>query len=760
MIEPFGNQYIVARPVYSKKGFEEEHEKKYRYHKTFLDNLRECCSCSSRKAKKIALSFLPIASWLPAYQIKKWLLSDIVSGISTGLVAVLQGLAFALLVTVPAGYGLYAAFFPCIIYFFFGTSRHISVGPFPVLSMMVGAVVTRLVPDPSVNATESSGTSVSTNATLLDQERVMVAASVTVLSGIIQLLLGVLRIGFVVIYLSDSLISGFTTAAAIHVLVSQLKFMLQLTVPAHTDPFSIFKVLVSIFSQIRDTNIADLVTSLIILVIVFVVKEVNQRFKAKLPVPIPIELFVTVIATGVSYGCDFKNRFGVAVVGKMQSGFQPPLTPSVDIFQKTIGDSFAIAIVGFAVAFSVASVYSLKYDYPIDGNQELIAFGLGNICGGAFRGFASSTALSRSGVQESTGGKTQIAGLLSAIIVLIVIVAIGFLLEPLQKSVLAALALGNLKGMLMQFAEIGRLWKKDKYDCLIWVVTFLCAIVLGLGLGLAASVAFQLLTIVFRTQFPKCSTLANVGRSNIYKNRKDFSDMYEPEGVKIFRCPSPLYFANIGFFKQKLISAIGFNPLRILRKRNKALKKIRRLLKKKQIQVTPKGLIYTADAIKDSDDELDNNQIEELDQPVNTKDLPFQIDWNSDLPPFLMVPKVHIHSLILDFSAVSFLDVSSVRSLKTILQEFVRIQVDVYIVGIDDELVEQLARCQFFDAEVKDSIFFLTIHDAVLHCLMKKDYNISKFNPTQEKEMAYDFTINTNGGLRNRECQVPVETRF
>uniref|UniRef100_A0A452SLB9 Solute carrier family 26 member 3 n=1 Tax=Ursus americanus TaxID=9643 RepID=A0A452SLB9_URSAM len=670
MIEPIGNQYVVARPVYSANAFGEEHKKKQRYHKTFLDHLKVCCSCSSQKAKKIALSLFPIASWLPAYQIKEWLLSDIVSGISTGLVAVLQGLAFALLVTVPPSYGLYAAFFPVLVYFFLGTSKHISVGPFPVLSMMVGAVVAKLSPSESTTTVEISNSSIS-NDSSTDEYKVMVAATVTVLSGIIQLLMGVLRFGFVVIYLSESLISGFTTAAAVHVLVSQLKFMLQLTVPAYSDPFSIFKVLNSVFTQLEKTNIADLVTSLIILLIVFVVKEMNQRYKAKLPVPIPIELIMTVIATGVSYGFDFKNRFDVAVVGEMNRGFHTPMAPDMQIFQETIGDSFSIAVVGFAVAFSVASVYSLKYDYPIDGNQELIALGLSNILSGSFKGFAGSTALSRSGVQESTGGKTQvIAGILSASIVLMVILALGFLLEPLQKSVLAALALGNLKGMLMQFTEIRRLWRKDKYDCLIWIMTFIFAIVLGLGLGLAAGVAFQLLTIVFRTQFPKCSTLANVGRSNIYKNQKDYSDMYEPEGVKIFRCPAPIYFANIHFFKQKIIDAVGFNPLRILRKRNKALKKIRKLQKKGLLQMTPKGFICTSDGFKDSDDELDNNEIEELDQPINTTDLPFQIDWNADLPLNISVPKISLHSLILDFSAVSFLDISSMRGLKTVITFF------------------------------------------------------------------------------------------
>ncbi|NWS88124.1 S26A3 protein, partial [Toxostoma redivivum] len=508
------------------------------------------CSCSSQRVKKIALGLFPVVSWLPAYRFREWILSDIVSGINTGLVAVLQGLAFALLVNVPPSYGLYAAFFPVLVYFIFGTSRHISVGPFPVLSLMVGGVVTRLVPD------DSTGNSNSTNTSTIDNERVMVAASVTFLSGIIQLLLGIFQFGFIVIYLSHSLISGFTTAAAVHVLVSQLKFMFQLPVPGFNIPFGIIYTLESVFSQITNTNVADLVTSLIVLLIVFVVKEMNDRYKEKLPTPIPIELLVTVLAALISYFVNFEEKFNVAVVGKLEEGFHTPVPPDISILQKCIGDGFSIAIVGFAVAFSVAKVYSIKHDYPIDGNQDLIAFGLGNIVGGSFKGFASSTALSRSGVQESTGGKTQIAGIISSLIVLIVILAIGFLLAPLQKSVLASLALGNLKGMLMQFKEVKILWRKDKYDCVIWVVTFLAALLLGLDFGLAAAVAFQLLTVVIRSQFPSCAVLANVGRSNIYRNRKDYTDIYEPEGVKIFKCSSPIFFANIEFFREKLITAV------------------------------------------------------------------------------------------------------------------------------------------------------------------------------------------------------------
>ncbi|GAB0175764.1 chloride anion exchanger [Grus japonensis] len=635
MVEPVGNHYIVARAVYSENLFNEEHEKLHRYHKTFWDHLKLYFRCSPQRVKKIALGLFPIVSWLPAYRFREWILSDIISGINTGLVAVLQGLAFALLVNVPPGYGLYAAFFPVLVYFIFGTSRHISVGPFPVLSLMVGAAVIRLVPD------ESDGNVTSLNMSAINEERVMVAASVTFLSGV-------------------------------------------------------FQTLESIFSQITKTNIADLVTSLIVLLIVFVVKEMNDRYKAKLPTPIPIELLVTVLAALISYFVNFEEKFNVAVVGKLEEGFQAPVAPNVSVLQKCIGDSISIAIVGFAVAFSVAKVYSIKHDYAVDGNQELIAFGLGNIVGGSFKGFASSTSLSRSGVQESSGGKTQIAGIISAVIVLTVILAIGFLLEPLQKSVLASLALGNLKGMLMQFKEVGVLWRKDKYDCI-----------------------------------------------------------YEPEGVKIFRCSSPIFFANIEYFREKLITAVGFNPLRVLRKRNKALRKIRKMLKKGELQVTPKGLICLANHIHESDEELDNNRIEELDQPTNMTDLSILINWGTDLPPGITVPQVNIHSIILDFSAVSFLDFSAMRVLQKTLKEFVRINIDVYIAGAHEGFLDKLERCAFFDEEIKPSMFFLTVHDAVLHILLKKDIACSpKSKLAEEKGSSKDYIITFSNGLRSREGTV------
>ncbi|XP_062928293.1 chloride anion exchanger-like isoform X1 [Mobula hypostoma] len=753
-MKPGKLQYTVTRSAYSEPGFKAQHQPVERCHKTTLDHVKIYFRCSTAKAKRICLSLFPIVSWLPAYNVKDWLISDIVSGVSTGLVCVLQGLAYALLVSVPAGYGLYAAFFPILTYFFLGTSRHISVGPFPVVSLMVGTVVERMVTDDSLGANSTIFP-----ADLSKEERqVWVAGSVTFLSGIFQLALGFLQVGFIVIYLSDSLISGFTTAAAIHVLVSQLKFVLQLTVPGFSGPLSLIYTLKHIFTHITESNVADVIISLIIMSVVFVFKEINDRFKSKLPVPIPIEVIMTIIATGVSYAFNFKETYNVDIVGRLPSGYETPLPPNTAVLQQSFGDAFSIAIVGFAVAFSVAKVYSIKHDYTIDGNQELVAFGISNMFCGAFRGFVASTSLSRTAVQESTGGKTQVAGLLSALVVMIVTLAIGFLLAPLPKSVLGAIVIINLKGMLMQFRDIGILWKKDKYDCLIWIVACIAAVLLGLDIGLGAAVGFELLTIVFRTQFPQCAVLANINGTDLYRNRKDFVNIYEPEGVKIFRCPSPIFFANIDFFRAKLTEAVGFNPLRILRKRNKALRKIKKMLLKGELMATTRGYVETTDVSypKDSDNEEDKSE-EDPGTAADMQELPLRVDWRSP-PAGIHVPRLEVHSIIFDFAAVSFLDMSAMKGLQSILKEFVRLEIDVYIAACDGLLLEKLERCGFFDDEITPEIFFLTIHDAMLHILDRHDpihsLNLSngKVIETSEKLCAEE--------LRKRDCSVPPMTQF
>ncbi|KAJ8386684.1 hypothetical protein AAFF_G00168000 [Aldrovandia affinis] len=656
---PPENNYSVSRPIYSHPTFGSENERQSQDGKTLTDRLRGCCG--------------------------------------TGLVCSLQGLAYALLVSVAPVYGLYSAFFPILTYFFLGTSRHISVGPFPVTCLMVGSVVLTLAPDDSfllpLNDTSVNGTGVDVEAR--EAQRIIVASTMTVLVGLFQVVMGLLQVGFLVRYLSDPLIGGFTTAAAFHVLISQIRIILSVPTSNHSGFFSVVYTLIDVFNNIDQTNVADLVAGLLTIVSVMAVKEINSKFQHRIPVPIPIEVIVTVVAAGVSYAVDLDSRYGASIVRSIPRGFSPPQIPDTDLFWRMLGSSFSTAVVGYAVAVSVAKVYATKHDYIIDGNQELIAFGVSNVFCGCFSSFVASTALSRTAVQESTGGKSQVAGVVSAVMVLIVITALGNLLEPLQKSVLAAIIVANLKGMFVQVVDVPILWRQNRADCLIWIVTCLASIVLGLDVGLLAGLVFEMGTVVFRTQFPVCSALGNIPGTDIYKNVKNYKNVAEVPGIKIFKCNSPIYFANIDYFKDQLKAAVGFDAVRVFRKQSKALKKIQKLVKKQELRAVENGAVSAISL------GADNQGFESL-QRV------------SELATGQAVPKIHIHSLVLDFSAVSFLDVVAAKSLRLVIKEFTRIGVNVYIAGCDDDIIRTLEALAFFDESVTKDLLFLSVHDAVL----------------------------------------------
>ncbi|XP_019399510.1 PREDICTED: pendrin [Crocodylus porosus] len=709
---------------------------------------RKKLNCSRKKAFQITKSFIPILEWLPNYRVKEWLISDIISGISTGLVATLQGLAYALLVAVPVGYGLYSAFFPILTYFFLGTSRHISVGPFPVVSLMVGSVVLSMAPDENFLLVSSNTTGL--NKTLIDTEsrdaqRVLIASTVTFLVGIIQLVLGALQIGFIVRYLADPLVGGFTTAAAFQVFVSQLKIVLNVSTKNYNGILSIIYTLIEIFERIGTTNIADLVAGLLTIVVCMAVKEINDRFKHKIPIPIPIEVIVTIVATGISYGADLEKKYNAGIVKNIPRGFLPPVPPVVSMFSQMAAAAFSIAVVAYAIAVSVGKVYATKYDYAIDGNQEFIAFGISNVFSGAFSCFVATTALSRTAVQESTGGKTQVAGLISAGIVMIAIVALGKLLEPLQKSVLAAVVIANLKGMFMQVCDVPRLWRQNKVDAMIWVFTCVASIILGLDLGLLAGLVFGLLTVVVRVQFPSWGGLGNVPGTDLYRNVKEYKNVVEPQGVKILQFSSPIFYANIDGLKSSLKSTVGFDAVRVYNKRLKALRKIQKLIKKGKLKATKNGIISDSGVANEAF-EPDEDPEESEDLEIPTREIEIQVDWNSELPVKVNVPKVPIHSLIFDFGAVSFLDVVAVRSIRTIVKEFERIDVRVYFASHQDSIVTKLEQCAFFDDNIRKDIFFLTVHDAVLHIksqIMYKDIQdpiFEKISLMQESKEPIEFT--------------------
>nr|XP_025953431.1 prestin isoform X3 [Dromaius novaehollandiae] len=566
-------KYHVERPIYNQELLQGQLCRRERAPQTLRQRIAHSCRCSSKKAKSHLYSFIPILKWLPRYPVKEYLLGDIISGISTGVMQLPQGLAYALLAAVPPVFGLYSSFYPVFLYTFFGTSKHISIGTFAVISMMVGGVAVRVVPDEMVSMDYNS-TNVTDMLASRDAKRVQVAVTLALLSGIIQLCLGLLRFGFVAIYLTEPLVRGFTTAAAVHVFTSQLKYLLGVKTNRYSGPLSVVYSIAAVLSEITTTNVASLIVGLTCIVMLLIGKEINLRFKKKLPVPIPMEIIVVIIGTGVSAGMNLTDSYGVDVVGNIPKGLRAPKFPEIRLIPTIFVDAVAIAIVGFSMAVSMAKIFALKHGYTIDGNQELIALGICNSVGSFFQSFPVTCSMSRSLVQESTGGKTQIAGTLSSIMVLLVIVAIGYLFEPLPQTVLAAIVMVNLKGMFKQFGDVAYFWRISRIELAIWVVAFVASLFLGLDYGLLTAVTFAMITVIYRTQSPQYRILGQIPDTDIYCDVEEYEEVKEHPGIKIFQANTSLYFANSESYMSALKKKTGVDPCVILAARKKAQKRL------------------------------------------------------------------------------------------------------------------------------------------------------------------------------------------
>uniref|UniRef100_A0AAR2KTR9 STAS domain-containing protein n=1 Tax=Pygocentrus nattereri TaxID=42514 RepID=A0AAR2KTR9_PYGNA len=657
----FDEEYISSRLLH----------KKDRTPKTVGQRVADQFRCSSGRAKSVVLSLLPILSWLPSYPVKEYLLGDMVSGLSTGVMQLPQGLAYALLAAVPPVYGLYSSFYPVLLYTFFGTSRHISIGTFAVISLMIGGVAVREAPDSMfpLNGTNVTGFDVDAR----DARRVQVAVALTTLVGLIQ-------------------------------------------------------SLIAVFKDITSTNITTLIVGLVCVVFLYGVKEINERFKKKLPIPIPGEIIVVIVSTGVSYGMSLSENYQVDIVGNIPAGLQPPSVPDFSILPNLVADAVAIAVVGFSMGISLAKIFALKYGYSVDGNQELIALGLCNFVSSFFQTFAITCSMSRSLVQESTGGKTQIAGLLSSLLVLLVIVAIGFVFRPLPQTVLAAIIMVNLLGMFKQVRDIPALWRTSKIELTIWVVAFVASVLLGLDYGLLVAIGFALLTVIYRTQSPRSVILGQISDTGLYCDADEYEEAAECSGIKIFHSNSSIYFANCDLYVNSLKQKTGVDPTRLLAERKSQRKHAKtRSGDKKDSSQSPaqkKSTVAKLDMELGVAHEVLDEAEKQVDVLSNGQVAEAQAESDSEEARFLQ-PLCPVHSIILDFTPVNFMDSVGAKAIKAVIKEYAAIDVRVVLAGCSRTLLSDLRTLQFFNEPVTPDIVFPTIHDAVLHCKQRGGARLS-----------------------------------
>ncbi|XP_033470534.1 prestin isoform X1 [Epinephelus lanceolatus] len=706
--------YRIERPVYDEGFIRSQLLHRKEDSTTLRQRLAQKFRCSSKKAKAAALSCLPILTWLPSYPVKQYLFSDVVSGLSTGVVQLPQGLAYAMLAAVPPVYGLYSSFYPVLLYTFFGTSRHISIGTFAVISLMIGGVAVREAPDSMFYVLPANGSNMSAvlDVEARDARRVQVAVVLTTLVGIIQFVLGLLRFGFVAIYLTEPLVRGFTTAAAVHVVVSQLKYLLGVKTQRFSGPLSAIYSVKAVLSDITSTNVSTLILGLVCLVFLYAIKDLNERFKKKLPIPIPGEIIVVIVSTSVSYGMSLSEGYKVDVVGKIPTGLLPPAVPEFSLLPSLVTDSFAVAIVGFSMGISLAKIFALKHGYSVDGNQELIAIGLCNFISSFFSTFAITCSMSRSLVQESTGGKTQIAGLLASLMVLLVVVAIGFVFQPLPQTALAAIIMVNLLGMFKQFRDIPVLWRTSKIELAIWLVAFMASVLLGLDYGLLVALSFAILTVIYRTQSPKSAVLGHVPGTGLYCDVDEYEEAAEYEGIKIFHSNSSIYFANSDLYVNALKEKTGVSPadLQAVRKAHKKQREKANGNHDSPLKMCAKqgGVTHEVLSYNHVAEEERNGQLGETNSQSDSEGAVF------------LEPLSAVHSIILDWTSASFIDSVGAKAIKQVIKEYAAVDVRVVIAGCSRNLLSELDTLQFFTGDVTPEMVFPTVHDAVLHCQHSK----------------------------------------
>ncbi|KAM3925757.1 sulfate transporter-like isoform 1-T2 [Leptodactylus fuscus] len=678
----------------------EEKEKKTIPLKTRLtEKIRKTCSCSPNKAKDTLLSFLPVLQWLPKYKLKEYLLGDAMSGLIVGILLVPQSIAYSLLAGQEPIYGLYTSFFACIIYFFMGTSKHIHVGIFGVLCLMVGEVVDRELQAAGYDKLGDQENKLASLAGLVTNETldanqtsrmtcdrscyaITIGATVTFMAGVYQVLMGVLQVGFVSVYLSDALLSGFATGASFTILTSQVKYLLGLTLPRANGIGSSIYTWIYIFQNIHKTNICDLITSILCLAVLVPAKELNECFKSKLKAPIPIELFVVVGATLASHFGHLKEKYESSIAGEIPTGFLMPKPPEWSLIPNVALGALSIAIIGFAITVSLSEMFAKKHGYEVKANQEMYAIGFCNIIPSFFHCFTTSAALAKTLVKESTGCRTQVSGIMTSLVILLVLLVIAPLFYSLQKCVLGVITIVNLRGALRKFLDLPKMWKVNKVDTSIWLVTMFSSALISTELGLLIGIAFSMLCVIVRSQMPGVTLLGRVEASDVYESMAVYKDLNTTQGIKVFRFEAALYYVNKNCFKSALYKHVGVDPVVVASAEKKAAKKQEKLKKKE-------GIIETSLT------------------PVETIQRLYQ-------------EKLPLHSVIIDCSAIQFIDTAGLNTLKEVLKDYGDIGIRVLLAQCSVSVKNSLRNGDYFKRD-EEMMVFHSIHQAVQFALYEHE---------------------------------------
>ncbi|KAF9605073.1 hypothetical protein IFM89_013743 [Coptis chinensis] len=497
--------------------------------------------------------FLPILEWAPRYTFQ-FFKDDLIAGITIASLAIPQGISYAKLANLPPILGLYSSFVPPLVYAMLGSSRDLAVGTVAVPSLLMASMLGN-----EVNATQNP------------HLYLHLAFTATFFAGVLQASLGFLRLGFIVDFLSHATIVGFMGGAATVVCLQQLKGILGLEHFTHgTDLVSVMR---SIFSQTHQWRWESAVLGCCFLFFLLVTRYFSKKrpkfFWISAMAPLTSVIFGSILVY-VTHA----EKHGVQVIGHLKKGLNPPSFTDLAFgspYQKTaIKTGLITGIIALAEGIAVGRSFAMFKNYHIDGNKEMIAFGMMNIAGSCTSCYLTTGPFSRTAVNFNAGCKTAVSNIVMAIAVMITLLFLTPLFHYTPLVVLSSIIISAMLGVIDIDAAI-HLWKLDKFDFTVCLSAFFGVVFGSVEIGLVIAVALSMLRMLLFVARPRTFILGNIPNSMIYRNVDQYPVAGRVPGLLILQIDAPIYFANASYLRERImrwindeedkIKALGENSL-------------------------------------------------------------------------------------------------------------------------------------------------------------------------------------------------------
>ncbi|CAI0422658.1 unnamed protein product [Linum tenue] len=487
----------------------------------------------------LGLQFVfPVFQWASQYDLAL-LRSDAVSGLTIASLAIPQGISYAKLANLPPIVGLYSSFVPPLIYALLGSSKHLAVGPVSIASLVMGSMLSEEISP--------------THDPIL---YLKLAFTSTFFAGLFQASLGLLRLGFIIDFLSKATLVGFTAGAAIIVSLQQLKGLLGIV--HFTGKMQFVPVMSSVFHQRDEWKWQTIVMGFSFLLFLLTARHISMKRPKLFWVSAAAPLTSVMISTILVF-CLKSKLHGVSVIGHLPKGLNPPsanmLNFSASYLGLAIKTGIITGILSLTEGIAVGRTFAAMKNYQVDGNKEMMAIGLMNIAGSCSSCYVTTGSFSRSAVNYNAGARTAVSNIIMAAAVLVTLLFLMPLFYYTPNVILAAIIITAVIGLIDYQAAV-RLWKVDKLDFMACLCSFLGVLFISVPLGLAIAVGVSIFKVLLHVTRPNTLVMGNLPGTHVYQNIRRYRQALRVPSFLILAVESPIYFANCTYLQERVMRCI------------------------------------------------------------------------------------------------------------------------------------------------------------------------------------------------------------